>query len=108
MKTWTSEKYRGRWCDIEYFNLLDNQNSNMFTLSKENIMSAVVYVVLTAFLGLLAYVVGIGDVYKIDFHSVVNIFSIAIATGLVSIIKNFLTDNSGAFLGVAKTVTPTN
>jgi len=88
--------------------IIENKMNGIFQLDWDNIRSAITSVLLTAVLGLLMYVVGVGDVWKIDFHSVVNIFSIAIATGLVSLIKNFLTTDKGQFLGVTQVIPPTN
>ena len=68
--------------------LSNNLENKMLKLDSSNIQSALVYVVLTAVLGLLMYVIGVGDVYAVDFHSIVNIFAISVMTGIVSLIKN--------------------
>lgn len=72
----------------------------MFKLDWTKVKNALVWVVLTAVLGVLLYVVGVGDIYQINFHSLTNIFALAVANGIISIIKSLLTTNSGKVAGV--------
>lgn len=74
----------------------------MFQLNALNIKSALVYVFLAAFFQLLSYIIGVGDVWKLDYHTIVNTFVIAFAVGCLSIIKNLLTTSDGKFLGVTQ------
>ena len=71
-----------------------------FTLSLASLKSALVSVVLMAVLAMLVYIIGLGDIWKIESHALINIGVIALATGLVSLIKNFLTSSSGTFAGI--------
>jgi len=73
-----------------------------FTLNGASFKSALVSAILLAVLAILAYIIGLGDLWKIDLRTLVNIGGIALATGIVSLIKNFLTSNNGSFLGITK------
>lgn len=64
-----------------------------------NVKSALVSAFITAILAGAGYVVGVGDIFKIDVHALVNVVSLASLTALVSIIKSFLTTDSGKFVG---------
>lgn len=77
-----------------------NNKPEMFTVTKTNIKSAVMSVVLTAVLGMAAYIVGIGDVFNIDIHSLANIGALAFLNGLISLCKAFLTTSEGNLAGV--------
>lgn len=79
----------------------------MFTLTKTNIQSALVTVLLTAILSGAVYVVGLGDIFKIDTHTLINIGAISFLNGIITLIKLFLTSDKGNFLGVAKITTAT-
>ncbi len=73
--------------------------SGLFNLNWTDIKSAVVTVVLTAVLAGIGYVIGIGDVFSVDIHTLTNIVSLSLLTGVVSIIKALLTTKSGNFVG---------
>lgn len=86
--------------------LLENNlkgDNNMFDLSWGNVKSALVTALVTALLGMAGYVIGLNDVFKIDFHSLVNIGSLSALTAIISLLKNFLTSERGEFLGVVDT-----
>lgn len=76
----------------------------MFTLNKENIKSALVYGVLVGLLAVFGYIYKLGDVFKIDWKVLVNVGSSAFIGFTISLIKNFLTTNSGKFLGVINVI----
>ena len=73
-----------------------------FSLDLASFKSALVSTVLMAVLAVLVYVIGLGDIWKISWYSLTNIGVIALATGIVSLIKNFLTGNNGTFAGLTK------
>lgn len=79
-----------------------NENNKMLTLTWTNIKSAIVYILLTAFIQIALYIIGIGDVYKLDSHLVINMAVTSLLVGAVSVVKNLLTTNDGNFLGVTK------
>ena len=68
----------------------NNNKMNSFKIVGGAIVSAVIVAVL-------GYLVSIGDVWKIDFHSIVNI---AVLTGAASILKYLGTSRSNKFAGV--------
>lgn len=78
-------------------------SNGVFTLDAESLKGALVSTLLMAILGVLGYVVGLGDVYKIDLHALVNVGVMSLSTGIISLIKNFLSDNKGVFAGMIKT-----
>lgn len=71
----------------------------MLNLSWVEVKSALVYAVLSAVLATLMYVIGIGDIFKIEMKALINIGVMSLFVGITSIIKNFLTSSSGKFLG---------
>ncbi len=80
-----------------------SNKNNMFTISKNNVKSALVSAFVTAVLGVAGYVIGVNDIFNLDFHTVANLAVISFLTAIVSLIKNFLTDEDGRFLSVVKT-----
>lgn len=68
------------------------------------IKSAFVSLVLMALLQVAGYLISLGDLWKIDVHTLVNISVISLATGLVSLIKNVLTTDNGNFVGLMKVI----
>ena len=78
----------------------------MFSLDANNVRSALVYGVLTALMLMAVYVVGIGDIFKIDYRSLLNIGVISLLTTFVSLVKNLLTNSKGKFAGVVKVIPP--
>lgn len=65
-----------------------------------NVKSALVTAFLTAILALAGYVLGVGDIFKIDVHAFINVGALSLLTAIVSIIKSFLTTPDGNFVGV--------
>jgi len=104
MITWNSKTYQNRWGELEYLDYNFNENKNMqsgvFTLSWINFKSAVVSGLITGIIGIGLYVVGVGDLWKVDFHSLINIGSISAISAIVSLVKNFLSTNSGSVAGI--------
>lgn len=66
------------------------------------IRSALITALLTAVLATAMYVLGIGDVFKIDVHALVNVGALSLLTAVVSIIKSSFTTDSGNFVGAVK------
>ena len=85
-------------------NLYNYMGNGIGDFNLVNIKSAFVYMLLTASLEVLSYVIALGDIFKIDFHVLINLFVVALAVGLVSFIKSLLTTHKGNFLGVIKVV----
>ncbi len=76
----------------------------MFSLNTANIKNAIVTVIITAVLAVLVYVTSLGDIFKIEWHTFVNIGVISLLNGLISLFKSFLTTDSGKFAGVVTVV----
>lgn len=74
----------------------------MFTLNWTNIKGAIVSAVITAVLAIAGYIIGVGDIFSIDVHALVNVGALSVLTALVSVIKSLLTTQSGDFAGVVK------
>lgn len=73
----------------------------------QSVKSAVVSTLLSAALVGLTYVIGLGDVFLIDYKHLFNIVVIAVLVGLVSLIKSALTsDQTGKFAGVVQVKEP--
>lgn len=65
-----------------------------------NLKSAFVSGLLMAVLGAATYFLQLGDVFKVDVHSLANIVALAFATAIVSFVKSSLTSDSGTFAGI--------
>lgn len=74
----------------------------MFTLSTMNIKSSLISALLTAILATAGYVIGVGNVFSIDVHALVNVAALSALTAIVSLLKSFLTDQQGNFAGTVK------
>lgn len=77
-------------------------NNNIFSISWVNIKSAMVSTVLTAFLSMAVYIVSLNDIFVINYRTLINIGAISLLTGIISLIKSFLTTDTGRFLGTTK------
>ena len=65
-----------------------------------SIKSALISGVIAAFLAVAGYIIGVGDVFKLDPHALINTAVMATLVALVSLIKSGLTSNSGDVAGV--------
>lgn len=74
----------------------------LFSLDWTKIKSALVSALITAILAAAGYVIGVGDIFKIDVHAFINVFSLSALTALVSLIKSFFTTTAGNFAGAVK------
>jgi hypothetical protein len=75
---------------------------DLFKINITEIKSAFVTTFLTAVLSMSLYIIGIGDIFLIDVKVIINVGVISALTGLVSIIKSFLTTSDGNFIGSVK------
>lgn len=86
-------------------------NNGLFTLTKENVLSAITYGVL-AILVTFAAVVGAailqhGSIFGLDWKDIIDkgiIAVIGIAMIAISLLKNWLTNNEGKFLNLFKVI----
>ena len=67
-----------------------------------NIKSALVSGVLMAILGISVYIIGKGDIFGLDFHTLANIGVLSVLTAIVSEIKSILTTPAGNFVGIVE------
>ena len=65
-----------------------------------NIKSALVSGVIAGILGIAGYIISVGDVFKLDVHSIVNVGILAFLTTIVSLIKTILTTGQGTIVGI--------
>ena len=75
-------------------------NIKNMTLSLVNLKSALVSAVLMALVGIIAYVLQVGNIFALDFHTLANVGAVAFLTGLISFFKSSLTSPVGTFAGV--------
>lgn len=71
----------------------------LYTLSLVNVKSSLVSAAITAVLAIAGYIIGVGDVFNIDVHALVNVGALSALTAFVSLIKSFFTTESGNFVG---------
>lgn len=72
------------------------------TINKETLKSALVSTILMGILAVLGYILQVGDVFKLEWHDLINIGVMALLTGLVSLIKTVLTSSDGVFAGIVQ------
>ena len=65
-----------------------------------NLKSALVSGIITGVLGIAGYIIGVGDVFKLDVHSLVNVFALSALTTIVSLIKSVMTTSDGTVAGI--------
>lgn len=68
--------------------------NNIFTLNWKNVLGAVASSMIVALLG---YIVSVADIWKISFHVIVSVSTLA---GAASLLKAFLTDSNGSLMGI--------
>ena len=73
--------------------------SNILNINWQDIKSALVSTLLMGILAVLVYILGVGDIFALDIKSLLNCGVMAIAAGLVSVIKSLLTTENGNFIG---------
>ena len=66
------------------------------------IKSALISSLLSAVGAMAGYVVGLGDVFKVEWQALVNIGILTILVGVVSLVKSVGTNSRGEFAGVVK------
>ncbi len=76
--------------------------SNLFSISADQIKSALVSGILTAILAGFTYIIGLGDVFAIDVHSLINVIALSFGVTIISLIKSFFTTSEGKFVGSVK------
>lgn len=81
--------------------------NGLFTLDKANVLSAITYGAIAAFVtfgaSVGAEVLQHGSIFGLDWHSIIDhgvIALIGLAMVGISLLKNFLTDNKGKFLSL--------
>ena len=70
-------------------------NTNITALT-----SALVSTFLWALVVMAGYVISLGDIFMIDWRVMANIGTLSLLTGLVSLIKNYLTTQKGTVAGL--------
>lgn len=78
-------------------------NNGILTLDWVSVKRALVSTVIMAVVAGAVYVIGLGDVFAVNFHSLTNIVAISLLTGLVSLANSLFTTNNGKFLGMTQT-----
>ncbi len=91
---------------------MDNlPNSNMIYLSDFNpsllnymtwinLKSALVSGVIVGILGVAGYILNIGDIFKLDLHTLANVGAISALTAIVSLLKSVATTTNGKIAGI--------
>ena len=79
-------------------------NNGLGKLDWINIKSAIIYGLIIGVGAMFAVAIGVGDLWKLDWHVLVNAGVFAL---LGSLVKNLLTTNSGNFAGIVKVIPPT-
>lgn len=65
-----------------------------------NIKSALVSGLIMGLLGVAGYVIGIGDIFKLNAHVLINVGVMSALTTIVSLVKTSLTNTDGKIAGV--------
>lgn len=77
-------------------------NTKIGTVNLTNVKGAIISALLMGVLALLTNIIATGNIFATDWNVVINAGILAFFTGLVSLIKNLLTDSAGAFLGAVE------
>ncbi len=65
------------------------------------VKNALVWVVLTAIVVVLAYVISVGDIFKLDWRVMINLGVLSLCNGVISLIKSFMTNyEKGTIAGI--------
>ena len=78
----------------EYYQPNNKTMSNIFSLHRKDVAGAAISSILVA---LISYILMVGDVFILDWHTVVNT---GVMAGLGSLLKNLLTTDDGRFAGL--------
>lgn len=79
------------------------ETNGILTLDWASVKRAAISMLLMAIVAGAVYVIGLGDVFAVNIHSLVNIVSISLLTGFVSLVNSLFTTNDNKFLGITKT-----
>jgi hypothetical protein len=96
-------------CNEDEPHFISLTKNNMFNLSWTNIKSALVSGVIMGILAIAAYIIGVGDIFSLNFHSLANAGALATLVTIVSLFKSFITTETGTVAGiqVVPPITPT-
>ncbi len=103
---WQSYNHRWEMYDEDGFDWSanpNNKNKNMNgigTLSWINVKSALVFGVIVGIGAIIVYTFKVGDIFKLDWHTLVNSFYFGFAGVFLSLVKSLITTNSGSVGGV--------
>lgn len=70
------------------------------TINSTVLKSALVSVILAMIIAVGGYIIGVGDVFKLDWHALVNAGVLSGVVGIVSVAKNSITNDDGKALGM--------
>lgn len=79
----------------------------MFTISWINIKSGLIYGLLWAILAVFVRILAVGDVFKLNWMELLNIFIMGGLGVFISLLKNLLTTTDGKFVDLVKVIPPT-
>ena len=79
------------------------ETNGIFTLDWASVKRAAISTVIMALVAGAVYVVGIGDIFAVNLHSLANVVALSLLTGLISLVNSLLTTNDNKFLGITKT-----
>ena len=77
--------------------------TDLFKLNWKDVLNALAAAVVGGVLAMIFYVLKVGDIFGVDFHSMINVGAIALLTGVASLIQTFFTTSSGNFVGILPT-----
>ena len=98
--TWQSQFQSKRVYDEIDFQDLEDYQINKKNIMWTKIKSALVSGVLSAILAGAMYITGLGDVFAIDVHALINIVALAVLTTVVSLLKAGITTDAGTVAGI--------
>lgn len=102
MTIYTIEK--GREIELENNSIkLKKMENGILTLDWASVKRAAISTVIMAIAAGAVYVIGLGDIFAVNFHSLTNIIAISLLTGFVSLVNSLFTTNDDKFAGIVKT-----
>lgn len=74
--------------------------SKSFTLNWEDFRSSLITILFTSLVVMGLDIIAVGDINKVNYNAVINTGIIAGITGIVSLLKSFLTNSQGKLAGI--------
>jgi hypothetical protein len=102
MTTFNSQHYNGRWEELNDFYKL-NETNKLNRITSTSILNALTIGLVSGVLSLVLFLLKAGTIFGLDFHSLANVFSLAVVGAIVPFLQSLLVSPAtGKFAGTLK------